>query len=103
MDVLPRLRKPTWFDFVQAIERAGRAAVVAFIGVYPAQSLYENLGGTAPVDVDLAKKAALAAGMAAIAFLWRWLLPDVGRSRTPADDGVSETASHLTDADATEA
>lgn len=99
-------RKPTWFDFAQALERAARAAVVAALALYPAQTILDNVTGTQPIDVDLAKKAATAGIIAGIAFLWRFLLPDLGRSQpapsahVPAD---AATASHLTDAEATEA
>lgn len=103
--LIPRLRKPTWFDFAQALERAGRAFVVAFIALYPlgnlASSVSEWAGGgdVAVIDIELAKKAGVAGLMAAGAFLWRWLLPDVGRSVVATTAHVpdgEETPSHIT-------
>jgi len=95
------LRKPTWYDFVQALERAGRAFVAAAIAIYPIDSI---IG--APIDVDLAKKAALAGSVAAVSFLWRFFLLDVGRSKAAPNAHIPDdaaTPSHLTDAEATEA
>lgn len=77
-------RKPTKRDFYQALERAGRAAVVAAVALYPAQTILDNATGTQPIDVDLAKKAALAGLLAGVTFLWRFFLPDLGRSKPPS-------------------
>lgn len=74
-----KFRKPTRRDFYQALERAARAFVAAAIAIYPIDSI---IG--APIDVDLAKKAALAGSIAAVAFLWRFFLPDIGRSLPPS-------------------
>lgn len=73
------LRKPTRRDFYQALERAARVFVAAAIAIYPLDSI---IGG--PIDVDLAKKAALAGCIAAVSFLWRFFLPDLGRSLPPS-------------------
>lgn len=78
------LRKPTRRDFYQALERAGRAFVAAALALYPAQAILNNIDGSAPVDVDLAKKAIVAGSTAGIAFLWRFFLPDLGRSLPPS-------------------
>lgn len=77
-------RKPTRRDFYQALERAGRAFVAGVLSLYPAQAILANVDGSANVDVDLAKKAIVVGCFAAVAFLWRWLLPDFGRSLPPA-------------------
>lgn len=77
-------RKPTRRDFYQALERAARAFVAATLALYPAQTILENVTGGQSVDVDLAKKAILAGSVAAVSFLWRFLLPDFGRSLPPA-------------------
>ena len=99
-------RMPTMHDFAQALERAARAAVVAAVALYPAQSILDNVTGTQPIDVDLAKKAATAGIIAGIAFLWRFLLPDLGRSKPAAVAFIpagAETASHVTPDAATDA
>lgn len=96
-----KIRKPTWFDFVQALERAGQVALTAALVLYPASPLLQDiLGGT--LDVDLAKKAALAGALAGVRFLWRWLLPDFGRS-IPVTVPPGVTPSHLTPDAATDA
>lgn len=77
-------RKPTRRDFYQALERAARAFVAAVLALYPAQSIIENLDGSAPIDAALARKAIVAGSIAAVAFLWRYFLPDVGRSLPPS-------------------
>lgn len=69
------------YDFVQGLERAGRAFIAAAIAIYPAQTLVDQVAGGEAIDVDLLKKAIFAGSIAAIALLWRWLLPDVGRSK----------------------
>lgn len=75
-----RLRKPTWYDVWQGLERAGRVFVGAFIAMYPVAALQTVVFGEAPLDVDLAKKAALAGTISAVQFLWRTFFPEVGRS-----------------------
>jgi hypothetical protein len=77
-------RKPTKRDFYQALERAARAFVGAALALYPAQAIIENISGTSDVDVDLAKKAIVAGCVAGISFLWRFFLPDLGRSLPPS-------------------
>lgn len=72
-------RKPTRRDFYQALERAARAFVAAAVAIYPVDSVIGS-----PINVDLAKKAALAGSIAAVAFLWRYFLPDLGRSLPPS-------------------
>lgn len=87
------LRKPTRRDFYQALERAARAFAAAAVALYPVQSIIENVDGSAPIDAALAKKAIVAGSIAAVAFLWRYFLPDVGRSLPPspaADNPPSE-------------
>mgnify|MGYP003658332424 CR=1 FL=1 len=79
-----KFRKPTRRDFYQALERAGRAFVAATIAIYPAQSIVDQVAGGQSVDVDLAKKAILAGCVAGVSFLWRFFLPDLGRSLPPA-------------------
>lgn len=79
-----QFRKPTRRDLFQALERAVRAFVVAAVALYPIGNLEGAVFGTEAFDVDLAKKAAVAGTVAALAFLWRWLLPDVGRSTPPS-------------------
>lgn len=86
------LRKPTAYDFAQALERAARAFVAAAIAIYPAQEILDNVAGTQAIDVDLAKKAILAGCVAGVAFLWRFLLPDVGRSQPVKTDPSPVTA-----------
>lgn len=75
------LRKPTQYDFQQGLERGGRAFVAAAIAIYPAQNLVDQLSTGQGIDIDLAKKAIFAGTLAVIMLLWRWLLPDVGRSK----------------------
>lgn len=77
-------RKPTRRDFYQALERAGRAFIVAAVALYPIGNLEGAVFGTEAFDVNLAKKAAVAGSVAALALLWRWLLPDLGRSTPPS-------------------
>lgn len=74
-----RLRKPTLYDFTQAIERGLRAGAAAFIAIYPAARLLQD-ETSHNVDSNLLTKAALAGCVALVAFLWRWLFPDIGRS-----------------------
>lgn len=102
---LGRLRKPTWYDAWQAGERALRTFIQAFVALYPLAMIYNNALGVAPIDIDLAKKAAIAAGMAAVSFVWRWLLPDVGRSKPAlsADPAVDVVAHPHDDDVATDA
>lgn len=85
--ILTRLRKPTWYDLWQGAERGGRVFLGAFIALYPVAMLASGVtqwvaGEDVPiVDVDLAKKATAAGLLALTQFLWRWLLPDLLRSR----------------------
>lgn len=79
-----KFRKPTRRDFYQALERAARAFVAAAIAIYPAQSIVDQVSSGAQIDVDLAKKAILAGCVAGVAFLWRFFLPDLGRSLPPS-------------------
>jgi hypothetical protein len=83
------LRTPTRYDFVQALERAARAFVAAAIAIYPAQTLIDQVTTGGTIDTDLAVKAILAGSVAAVAFLWRFFLPDFGRS---APDPVADPA-----------
>lgn len=94
-------RKPTRRDFYQALERAGRAFIVAAVALYPVGNLEGAVFGTEAFDVDLAKKAAVAGSVAALALLWRWLLPDVGRSKppSPAADNPPNAAVAAAEAD----
>jgi len=77
-------RKPTRRDFYQALERAVRAFAGAAVALYPVQAILANIDGSQNIDVDLAKKALIAGSFAAVAFLWRYFLPDFGRSKPPA-------------------
>lgn len=77
-------RKPTRRDFYQALERAARAFAAAAVALYPVQSILDNVDGTAPIDASLARKAIVAGSVAGIAFLWRYFLPDFGRSLPPS-------------------
>lgn len=80
MSLKPRLRKPTVYDLAQAIERGLRAGVASFVAIYPAAMLLQD-ETSHNVDTNLLTKATLAGCVALVAFLWRWLLPDVGRSQ----------------------
>jgi uncharacterized PurR-regulated membrane protein YhhQ (DUF165 family) len=84
------LRKPTAYDFAQALERAARAFVVAALAIYPATALIGDVTSN-HINADLATKAIYAGSAAAVAFLWRFFLPDVGRSQPEKTAAVPVT------------
>lgn len=93
-----RLRKLTWYDVWQGAERAGRVFGVSFVALYPFGRLEDVLFGTEAFDQDLAKKATIAATIAAGSFLLRTFLPNWFRSR-PALTATNEVAAHPHGAD----
>ena len=98
--MLFRLRKPTWYDLWQAAERGGRVFAGAFIALYPlgivASSITHWATGSdiAIVDVDLAKKATAAGIIALTQFGWRFVFPDVARSKPELTATGVEVVSH---------
>lgn len=104
--MLARLRKPTWYDLWQAAERGGRVFLGAFIALYPLGMAASSIthwatGDDIPiVDIDLAKKATGAGIIALTQFGWRFLFPDVLRSKpTLSADPAIDVVSHPHDDD----
>jgi hypothetical protein len=58
----------------QAVLRALRSFVQAFLVVYPGQALINWAVGTGHLDTHLLRAAAISGGVAALSFVWRMFL-----------------------------
>lgn len=65
----------------QAVLRALRSFVQAFLVVYPGQALINWAMGNAALDTNLLRAAAISGGVAALSFVWRYFLDP---SRVPS-------------------
>jgi hypothetical protein len=65
----------------QAVLRAVRSFIQAFLVVYPGQALINWAMGTGELDTNLLRAAAISGGVAVLSFLWRYLLDP---SRVPS-------------------
>lgn len=65
----------------QAVLRAVRTFIQAFLIVYPGQALINWAVGTGELDMDLLRAAAVSGGIAVLSFLWRMFLDP---SRVPS-------------------
>lgn len=65
----------------QAVLRALRSFVQAFLVVYPGQALINWAMGNGALDTNLLRAAAISGGVAVLSFLWRYLLDP---SRVPS-------------------
>jgi hypothetical protein len=58
----------------QAVIRALRSFVQAFLVVYPGQALINWAMGAGELDTNLLRAAAISGGVAILSFVWRYLL-----------------------------
>lgn len=65
----------------QAVMRALRTFIQAFLVVYPGQALINWAMGNGALDMDLLRAAAVSGGIAVLSFVWRYFLDP---SRVPS-------------------
>lgn len=58
----------------QAVLRAVRSFIQAFLVVYPGQALINWAMGTGELDTNLLRAAAISGGVAVLSFVWRYFL-----------------------------